>query len=771
MLIQSHPRLHKCATKKLLKVGKMVMLDKKREYALQQIVKECGLPVFVKKSGWSNDFCFRAERTENGIVYGTAFKNGAVHRRKFGGDYSYHLNELFLLVKSKPEEIAEKNSKNENDDNLQSHEINEQELLASKLESATELAKINVSKIIRVAGSIEDKEFSHKTPSLKSKSDVFEEEKKHTKSIIHKIRHTIEMFLKEIRKPQQPEWYERETGYGGTIVSQATQDYKTAVYENIKIENETNELKEAADHPYFYHVRLKFDDEPAPTDVFIGEKMVYDREQGNTTVVSWQSELGSLAYEKERKDIRVEDGAHAVVHFRREVLIKDGELKEAVETYNSEGTIGEEEEVMVYDAFLLKVLEAKREERQLTNIIPSIQRNQYQIIKAPINENLIVQGCAGCGKTMILLHRISQLLYNHKSYHEQDFLILSPSPQFNQHIRPLLRNLRLNRIGVKALPEYYVDCLKSYNNMWGELVDDSRLYSDAETDLKYAEYFYSKEYMDLLAQRVPKKIEAIKENEKAINELAEKKRVLQDSNIDVATINSEIERLKRMRRISIFDDEFSDILPAGMKPGKRKRPNCKAELYAMVLLYYLCYGSRAGFPVVCIDEGQDLACSEYELIRSLNKNAIFNVYGDLAQRINSHGIATWEELNSIGSFSRYRINENYRNTNQITNFINDELMMNMTGLGLNGIEVDLCTESQLVYERIIAPKDRKVVIYKEKEALDRFAIELNDYDVYNVSEVKGMEYETVFVIPNGMTDNEMYVSYSRALNKLFLLDI
>ena len=97
--------------------------------------------------------------------------------------------------------------------------------------------------------------------------------------------------------------------------------------------------------------------------------------------------------------------------------------------------------------------------------------------------------------------------------------------------------------------------------------------------------------------------------------------------------------------------------------------------------------------------------------------------------------------------------------------------MNMTGLGLNGTEVDLCSESQLVHERIIAPGDRKVVIYKEKEVLDRFVIELNGYDIYNVSEVKGMEYETVFVIPNGMSDNELYVSYSRALNKLFLLDI
>ena len=76
-----------------------------------------------------------------------------------------------------------------------------------------------------------------------------------------------------------------------------------------------------------------------------------------------------------------------------------------------------------------------------------------------------------------------------------------------------------------------------------------------------------------------------------------------------------------------------------------------------------------------------------------------------------------------------------------------------------------------MHERIIAPKDRKAIVYKDQDALDRFTIALNGYEVFSVGEVKGMEFETVFVIPNGMTDNELYVSYTRALNKLFLLDI
>lgn len=117
------------------------------------------------------------------------------HRRKFGGDYSYHLNELFLLVEIKPDNTAEKDSRNKGPDTIQRLKDNEQELIASKEESATELAKINMSRIVRVSGSIEDKAFSHKASAAKGKANVFAEEKNHTKSIIYKIKSAIEMLL------------------------------------------------------------------------------------------------------------------------------------------------------------------------------------------------------------------------------------------------------------------------------------------------------------------------------------------------------------------------------------------------------------------------------------------------------------------------------------------------------------------------------------------------------------------------------------------------
>ena len=550
----------------------------------------------------------------------------------------------------------------------------------------------------------------------------------------------------------------------------AINDYVTELESNAGFETDIASLEETRRNPYFFHMSLQFEDEHDPENVFVGERLVYDGRE--PTVISWQSPLGGLAYDRDKTSIVVNKKYRADIQFKRNVVIRDGILNDVVETYNRQAKMADEDEAMVYDEFLVRVLREKRSHKELTNIIPSIQSNQNQIIRAPQRENLIVQGCAGCGKTMILLHRISYLLYNFPQYSQASYLVISPSKQFNQHLLPLLKNLRITRVSVLSVPEYYMDLLCSYSGAWREISDDPRLFSDAAIDEKYVKYFYSEEYARKLQQRVSKRVQASKENERRINTLAERRKELKDRSKDVSEIEKEINRLKLQRRISIFDDPFKDILPEGMKPGNRKIPICRAELYATALVNYYCYGTKSSYPFVFIDEGQDLSKQEYILIKSLNQNAVMNVYGDLDQQIHPFSIGAWEDLNSVGSFARYSINENYRNTINITDFVNSELMMEMVGLGLDGPEPDLISVDGLrAVRRKSSLTDRKAVIYSDEKAFLAVKDSLDGFDVFSVQEVKGLEFETVVVIPNGMSDNELYISYTRALNELYLLDI
>ena len=744
------------------------------EYTLQEIVQHTSIPVLVKKSSWSDDFQFRVERVEGQTVYGTAFKNGKEHHRKFGPDYSYILSDRFVYLgkpfsRAAEDKEAERLRRERELEQQKQRQANEEEMLLDQKESNLELSKVEVSDIIRVQGSLTEKDFISDLLGSDGQVSVIQDENNHLANILAIIRRVIRENKDAKTTPQKPFWYDSETGPRGILDSVAMQDYVAEAERNRKIDQILDDMRKAEQDPYFCHVLLKFNDESDTEDIFIGQHLVYHNSW--PAVISWKSKLGGLAYEKDRLQINLANRVTAEVQFRREVDIKGSKLINAIETYNRKHQLGAAEQQLVYDTFLLELLKRKRAQKELTNIIPSIQRNQYQIIKAPATESLVVQGCAGSGKTMILLHRISYLLYNEPRFRPQDYLVISPSVQFNKFIQSLVADLELTHVAVKALPEYYVDYLTAVNSGWKEIAGDGRLYSNAAQPESYISYLYSEQYMNALKERVPARIQSIKNNENAIQNLAARRKEMKNQNLDSSALSKEIERRKRLRRVSIFDAEFIDLIPDSIKPGNRKIPICKAELYATALLNYFCYGTKKSYPLIFVDEGQDLASCEYELLRSMNQRAVMNIYGDIDQRINNYSIESWDVLKTVGTFSRYSINENYRNTVQIGTFVNDELMKNMTVLGLDGPEVIQVPAKQLTLEKRAFPKDRKAIIYKDPRLLSRLKENTDGYELLTVNEAKGMEFETVFVIMNGLNDNEWYVACTRALNKLYMLDV
>ena len=99
------------------------------------------------------------------------------------------------------------------------------------------------------------------------------------------------------------------------------------------------------------------------------------------------------------------------------------------------------------DEFLIKILLDKKDSNELTDIIYTIQENQNKIIRANQNESFIVQGCAGSGKTMILLHRLSYLKFNKKLPDYDKIKIITPNKlfsNFNKGIQQLISLLPVN---------------------------------------------------------------------------------------------------------------------------------------------------------------------------------------------------------------------------------------------------------------------------------------------------------------------------------------
>ncbi len=214
------------------------------------------------------------------------------------------------------------------------------------------------------------------------------------------------------------------------------------------------------------------------------------------------------------------------------------------------------------------------------------------------------------------------------------------------------------------------------------------------------------------------------------------------------------------------------------------------SLYAR-LLFAMRYFRKAVGTVhfMCVDEGQDLARNEYRLLYDLNQhNIVFNIFGDTNQLIKTgRGISDWSEIRKALQADQFTLNENYRNTNQITRFCNSSFDMNVSRTGVDRANVREIPRRDLEKElaalnvgneriAILVPRGVKKNQYIDMEILPDSINKIigekmeNGYiSLMYVDEVKGIEFDRVFVVPNKMSQNEKYIAYTRALSELILV--
>ncbi|MVX67303.1 hypothetical protein GKZ28_27110, partial [Clostridium chromiireducens] len=221
------------------------------------------------------------------------------------------------------------------------------------------------------------------------------------------------------------------------------------------------------------------------------------------------------------------------------------------------------------------------------------------------------------------------------------------------------------------------------------------------------------------------------------------------------------------------------------------------DTYEFELFLHLvgCYEVFGGLHTIktyiFIDEFQDYSYSELSLYEKIFPKSIFNLFGDLNQSINVKGLSE-TEINRFSSilWHRFTINENYRNAHQITEHINSEFNMNIIPIGING-SVQTCIINHQSLISNLVTTDRIALIVKNVQCIDELInediIDINSQDinlifdencsikkgcinVIPINLAKGLEFEQVYVISSRMTNNEKYVAYTRALNKLYIVN-
>lgn len=604
-------------------------------------------------------------------------------------------------------------------------------------------------------------------PQRKDKQDIMAEERHHLERVLLYLDEKIEELKHRLAQ-----------GFSAYFLEIDIQDDK------IRKQEEINQLTASRFSPYY--ARFDVQNGKSNKTVYIGENRI------GSEVVSVWSDFGRHYRAKNETAFDVA-GVHYAVKLRRNIDIQFSTLIDIFDEFVSGSNATSNE---VFDPFLQKVLQDKRGEKNISNIIRSIQKKQNDIIEYDFNKSFIIQGCAGSGKTMILLHRLANLKYNRPETDWKRVKIITPNPLFNTYIDAISENLGIKTITRCSLAQYYVLILERYSSRfrgWSKVHEDKlrKIRESVKDDVAYmnfagnvVNFIYSTEFANRLRAERDNLLREISSVSKNINAKGHSTTSYNDSYAS---------------QMAFIENTITDILLQYFPDGEDKglvaeivHENCQCALYAKVLALYFLYGKpQYTDTLLCIDEGQGITYLQYRLIQQVNNGDVcFNIYGDINQQLPQiSGIETWRSLqNFIRQELRkpdevvpiFTLEENYRNSQEIVQFYNGQLQMNDRALGISinrQVKIIDASEAETVCKLNLILKNRVVVISNFETILPeqllslcvKDKIEAEKASFMTVAEVRGLEFDTAIVFENGMTRNERYIAFTRSLSELYIV--
>ncbi len=462
-------------------------------------------------------------------------------------------------------------------------------------------------------------------------------------------------------------------------------------------------LKSIEKKPYFASIVFKDDDEEI-FNIYMSLTYLKDYSENNI-LYDWRSPICSLFYDYETGpcSYAAPGGEFSgELKRKRQYKIEDGKLLGVFD--NS---------LNINDEVLQEVLATESSEK-MKNVVNTIQQEQNKVIRNLEDDNLIVQGIAGSGKTTVALHRIAFLLYQIKNLTSNNILIFSPNNIFTEYISDVLPSLGEANTLQTTFADYLTCFLTEYKEVENFTDFVSRYYSYSEVFPELVEYKQSDKIISDLDEFLGnyidncKFISDIKEGEKnfiskndlnemlhdryeklplfeRIDEMAEKlsSNFYKGSRKKVKTFNkllydnSNFTKDYKKIFIEFFTSEFSSIKLD--EATVKKAINGDVINYEDALIMAYIKGNLEGFlyegtiKQVIIDEAQDYNRLQYIIINKIFRKADFTVLGDINQNINPY--YHYESLEDLASLFRgetkyLELLKTYRSSPEIIDYTN-----------------------------------------------------------------------------------------------------
>lgn len=284
------------------------------------------------------------------------------------------------------------------------------------------------------------------------------------------------------------------------------EDYRRVLELNAEIsalKAKMQAYKPFFEEPYFARMDLT-DDKEGYNSYYIGK-------HGNEKleILDWRAPLAQKYYQKSRTSFSINDYNYKLI-LRRAVKTANGKVIDfkneylSLSDYLSKDEIGGRDEELIFDPFLKDILKGRKEQNSITDIIRTIQEKQFEIITLPEKDEFVLQGVAGSGKTMILLHRLSYIMYNNESVRPTDVMVVTPSDSFNAFIDELSAVLELEKVKTSTIDDYFLKLLKSVG---ADLKDKTDL--NLRVDENYLKYVYSPAFEEELDKKLAKVFDGV----------------------------------------------------------------------------------------------------------------------------------------------------------------------------------------------------------------------------------------------------------------------
>ena len=228
-------------------------------------------------------------------------------------------------------------------------------------------------------------------------------------------------------------------------------DYSREIDERLRVanfrKNHIKVLKKASLNPYFARIDFKAITDSDFKEIYIGRNGI--SKDGKVLITDWRAPISSLYYDSSTGKTSYKSPTGDVlgeVALKRQYDIENGKLIEYFDV-----------DLVSSDNLLQKYLNANNDSR-LKSIVATIQSEQNDIIRRPIDENVIIQGVAGSGKTTVALHKIAYLVYNYiNSVKQSQYLVIGPNPVFIKYIKTVLPDLDVSGVSQLTFEQFAKD--------------------------------------------------------------------------------------------------------------------------------------------------------------------------------------------------------------------------------------------------------------------------------------------------------------------------